>query len=103
MKLLLIQRLNLVKIGKMKYIEYVLKREHLRHQLKKELKNYKTLKKRIIRKHTFLVLTDVPITSNDPMDILGNPNVSTILPLQIKTLILTLQIPKLFGMNIPMT
>ena len=28
---------------------------------------------------------NVPITSNDPMDILGNPNVLTILPHQIKT------------------
>ena len=37
------------------------------------------------KKTHILVPADVPITSNDPMDILGNPNVPTILPPQIKT------------------
>ena len=43
------------------------------------------MKKKNSKKTHILVPTDVPITSNDPMDILGNPNVSTILPPQIKT------------------
>ena len=69
----------------MKYIEYVVKREHLRTLAKKRAKKLQNIKKKNNKKTHILVPTDVPITSNEPMDILGNPNVSTILPPQIKT------------------
>ena len=48
-------------------------------------KKLQSMKKKNSKKTHILVPTDVPITSNDPMDILSNPNVSTILPPQIKT------------------
>ena len=56
------------------------KKRALKTLAKKELKKLQKIKKTHI-----LVPTDVPITSNDPIDILANPNVSTILPPQIKT------------------
>ena len=83
------------------------KKRALKTLAKKRAKKLQNIKKKNNKKTHILVRTDVPITSNDPMDILANPNVSTILPPQIKkitmitmTLILTLQIPKLFGMMI---
>ena len=51
----------------------------------KKLQSTKSTKKKNNKKTHILVLTDVPITSNDPIEILANPNVSTILPSQIKT------------------
>ena len=55
------------------------KKRALKTLAKKRAKKLQNIKKTHI-----LVPTDVPITSNDPMDILANPNVSTILPPQIK-------------------
>ena len=52
---------------------------------KKRAKKLQSIKKKNNKKTHILVLMDVPITSNDPIEILGNPNVSTILPPQIKT------------------
>ena len=52
---------------------------------KKRAKKLQSIKKKNNKKTHILVPTDVPITSNDPIEILGNPNVSTILPPQIKT------------------
>ena len=53
--------------------------------LKTLAKKLQNIKKKNNKKTHILVPTDVPITLNDPMDILANPNVSTILPPQIKT------------------
>ena len=61
------------------------KKRALKTLAKKRAKKLQNIKKKNIKKTHILVPTDVPITSNDPMDILGNPNVSTILPPQIKT------------------
>ena len=52
---------------------------------KKRAKKLQSIKKKNNKKTHILVPTDVPITSNDPIEILANPNVSTILPAQIKT------------------
>ena len=61
------------------------KKRALKTLAEKRAKKLQNIKKKNNKKTHILVPTDVPITSNDPMDILGNPNVSTILPPQIKT------------------
>ena len=61
------------------------KKKALKILAKKRAKKLQNMKKKNNKKTHILVPTDVPITSNDPMDILGNPNVSTILPPQVKT------------------
>ena len=61
------------------------KKRALKTLAKKRAKKLQNIKKKNNKKTHILVLTDVPITSNDPMDILGNPNMPTILPPQIKT------------------
>ena len=61
------------------------KKRALKTLAKKRAKKLQKIKKTNNKKTHILVPTDVPITSNDPMDILANPNVSTILPPQIKT------------------
>ena len=61
------------------------KKRALKTLAKKRAKKLQNIKKKNNKKAHILVPTDVPITSNDPMDILGNQNVSTILPPQIKT------------------
>ena len=61
------------------------KKRALKTIAEKRAKKLQNIKKKNNKKTHILVPTDVPITWNDPMDILGNPNVSTILPPQIKT------------------
>ena len=61
------------------------KKRALKTLAKKRAKKLQNIKKKNNKKTHILVPTDVPISSNDPMDILANPNVSTILPPQIKT------------------
>ena len=61
------------------------KKRALKTIAEKRAKKLQNIKKKNNKKTHILVPTDVPITSNDPMDILGNPNVSTILTSQIKT------------------
>ena len=61
------------------------KKRALKTLAKKRAKKLQNIKKKNNKKTHILVPTDVPITSNDPMDILANPNVSTILLPQIKT------------------
>ena len=61
------------------------KKRALKTLAKKRAKKLQNIKKKNNKKTHMLVPTDVPITSNDPIDILANPNVSTILPPQIKT------------------
>ena len=61
------------------------KKRAIKTLAKKRAKKLQNIKKTNNKKTHILVPTDVPITSNDSMDILANPNVSTILPPQIKT------------------
>ena len=61
------------------------KKRALRTLAKNQAKKLQSIKKKNNKKTHILVPTDVPITSNDPIEILENPNVSTILPSQIKT------------------
>ena len=61
------------------------KKRALKTLAKKRAKKLQSIKKKNNKKTHILVPTDVPITLNNPMDILGNPNVSTLLPPQIKT------------------
>ena len=61
------------------------KKRALKTLAKKRAKKLQNIKKKNNKKTHILVPTDVPIISNDPMDILANPNVSTILLPQIKT------------------
>ena len=61
------------------------KKRALKMLAKKRAKKLQSIKKKNNKKTHFLLPTDVPITSNDPIEILANPNVSTILPAQIKT------------------
>ena len=60
------------------------KKKALKRLAKKRAKEFKRIKKKKKKTH-ILVPTNVPITSDDPIEILGNPNVSTILLPQIKT------------------
>ena len=59
------------------------KKRALKTLAKKRAKKLQSIKKKNNKKTHILVPTDVSITSDDPF--LGNPNVSTILPPQIKT------------------
>ena len=61
------------------------KKRALKTSAEKRAKTLQNIKKKNNTKTHILLPTDVPITSNDPMDILGSPNVSTILPPQIQT------------------
>ena len=61
------------------------KKRALKTLAKKRAKKLQSIKNKKKKKTHILVPTDVPITSHDPIGILGNPNVSTILPPQIKT------------------
>ena len=61
------------------------KKRALKTLAKKRAKKLQSIKKKNSKKTHILIPTDVPITSNDPIEILTNPNVSTILPAQIKT------------------
>ena len=61
------------------------KKRALKTLAKKRAKKLQSIKNKKKKKTHILVPTDVPITSHDPIEILGNPNVSTILPPQIKT------------------
>ena len=60
------------------------KKRALKTLAKKHAKKIQSIKKKNNKKTHILVPTDVPITSDDPIEILANPNVSTILPSQIK-------------------
>ena len=56
------------------------KKRALKTLAKKHAKKIQSIKKKNNKKTHILVPTDVPITSDDPIEILANPNVSTILP-----------------------
>ena len=61
------------------------KKRALKTSAKKHAKKLQSIKNKNKKKKHILVPTDVLVTSHHPIEILGNPNVSTILPPQIKT------------------
>ena len=61
------------------------KKKALKRLAKKRAKDFKRIQNKNKKKTQILVPTNVPITSDDPIEILADPNVSTILLPQIKT------------------